>query len=116
MQTDLGQFAAIGHGYVAFPKLEGDVGPWMKYRGKDVLVWSLNSYLGLANHPEIREIDRQAAGDYGLAYPMGSRMLTGNSDNHEHFEAQAAEFMQKEDAFLMELRLPGLCIYRANLD
>ncbi|MEL6251202.1 MAG: aminotransferase class I/II-fold pyridoxal phosphate-dependent enzyme [Bacteroidota bacterium] len=107
MQTDLGQFAAIGHGYVAFPKLEGDVGPWMKYRGKDVLVWSLNSYLGLANHPEIREIDRQAAGDYGLAYPMGSRMLTGNSDNHEHFEAQAAEFMQKEDAFLMNFGYQG---------
>ncbi|MDW3646213.1 MAG: aminotransferase class I/II-fold pyridoxal phosphate-dependent enzyme [Bacteroidia bacterium] len=107
MQTDLGQFAAIGHGYVAFPKLEGDVGPWMKYRGKDVLVWSLNSYLGLANHPEIREIDRQAAGDYGLAYPMGSRMLTGNSDNHEHFEAQAAEFMQKEDSFLMNFGYQG---------
>ncbi|MCI4669129.1 MAG: pyridoxal phosphate-dependent aminotransferase family protein, partial [Bacteroidia bacterium] len=107
MSTDLGQFAALGHGYLAYPKLEGEVGPWMKFRGKDVLVWSLNTYLGLANHPEIRKIDAQAASDWGLAYPMGSRVLTGNSDKHEEFERNAAEFMQKEDAFLLNFGYQG---------
>ena len=101
MSTDLGQYASVGHGYFAYPKLEGEIGPWMTYRGKKVLVWSLNSYLGLANHPEIRKVDAKAADEFGLAYPMGSRMLTGNSDQHEHFERLAAEFMQKEDAFLV---------------
>lgn len=107
MNTDLGQFAAMGHGYLTYPKLEGEVGPWMKFRGKDVLVWSLNTYLGLANHPEIRKIDAQAAADFGLAYPMGSRVLTGNSDYHEQFERDAAEFMQKEDAFLLNFGYQG---------
>ncbi|MEM6344550.1 MAG: pyridoxal phosphate-dependent aminotransferase family protein [Bacteroidota bacterium] len=107
MQTDLGQFAAIGHGYVAYPKLEGEIGPRMMFNGKEVLCWSLNSYLGLANHPEIRKADAQAAADWGLAYPMGSRMLTGNSNPHEEFERQAAEFMQKEDAFLLNFGYQG---------
>jgi len=107
MATDLGQYASMGHGYIAYPKLEGEIGPWMKFRGKDVLVWSLNSYLGLANHPEIRKVDAQAAADWGLAYPMGSRVLTGNSDNHEEFERQAAEFMEKEDAFLLNFGYQG---------
>ncbi len=107
MSTDLGQYAAQGHGYLAYPKLEGEVGPWMKFRGKDVLVWSLNSYLGLANHPEIRKTDAEAAAEYGLAYPMGSRVLTGNSNNHEEFERQAAEFMQMEAAFLLNFGYQG---------
>ena len=107
MATDLGQFAKLGHGYLAFPKLEGEIGPRMRFRGKEVLTWSLNSYLGLANHPEIREIDAQAAADWGLAYPMGSRMLTGNSDPHEAFERNAAEFMQKEDAYLLNFGYQG---------
>lgn len=107
MATDLGQYAEMGDGYFTYPKLEGEVGPWMKFRGKDVLVWSLNSYLGLANHPEIRECDAKAAADYGLAYPMGSRVLTGNSDNHEDFERQAAEFMQMEDSFLLNFGYQG---------
>ncbi|RMG76035.1 MAG: pyridoxal phosphate-dependent aminotransferase family protein, partial [Bacteroidetes bacterium] len=107
MATDLGQYASLGHGYIAYPKLEGEVGPWMKFQGKDVLVWSLNSYLGLANHPEIRKADAEAAAEYGLAYPMGSRVLTGNSNNHEEFERQAAEFMQKEDAFLLNFGYQG---------
>jgi len=107
MSTDLGQYASMGHGYLAYPKLEGEVGPWMKFRGKDVLVWSLNSYLGLANHPEIRKADAEAAAEWGLAYPMGSRVLTGNSDNHEEFERQAAEFMQKEAAFLLNFGYQG---------
>lgn len=107
MATDLGQYAGKGHGYLAYPKLEGEVGPWMKFRGKDVLVWSLNTYLGLANHPEIRKVDAEAAKDFGLAYPMGSRVLTGNSDYHEQFEAQAAEFMQKEASFLLNFGYQG---------
>ncbi|WNJ18606.1 pyridoxal phosphate-dependent aminotransferase family protein [Pontibacter sp. G13] len=107
MATDLGQYAAIGDGYLAYPKLEGEVGPWMKFRGKDVLTWSLNSYLGLANHPEIRKVDAQAAADWGLAYPMGSRVLTGNSDIHETFERQAAEFVQKDAAFLLNFGYQG---------
>ncbi len=107
MATDLGQYASMGHGYLAYPKLEGEVGPWMKFRGKDVLVWSLNSYLGLANNPEIRATDAKAAADYGLAYPMGSRVLTGNSDNHETFERSAAEFMQMEDSFLLNFGYQG---------
>lgn len=107
MSTDLGQYASVGHGYLAYPKLEGEVGPWMKFRGKEVLVWSLNSYLGLANHPDVRKADAEAAAEYGLAYPMGSRVLTGNSNNHEEFERQAAEFMQKEAAFLLNFGYQG---------
>jgi glycine C-acetyltransferase len=108
MQSDLGQFAAVGHGFSTYPKLTGEIAPRMKYQGKEVLTWSLNSYLGLANHPEIRKVDAEAAADWGLAYPMGSRMLTGNSDQHEEFEAQVAEFMQKEDAFLMNFGYQGM--------
>ena len=107
MSTDLGQYADKWHGYLAYPKLEGEIGPRMKHMGQEMLVWSLNSYLGLANHPEIRKADAQATADYGLAYPMGSRMLTGNSDNHEHFEREAAEFMQKEAAFLLNFGYQG---------
>lgn len=107
MGTDLGQYADVGHGYFTFPKLEGEVGPRMKFRGKDVITWSINSYLGLANHPEIRKVDAEAAKDWGLAYPMGSRMLTGNSDYHEEFERKAAEFMGKEDAFLLNFGYQG---------
>lgn len=107
MSTDLGQYSAVGHGYLAYPKLEGPIGPRMKFMGKEMLVWSLNSYLGLANHPEIREVDAKAAADWGLAYPMGSRVLTGNSNYHEQFEAEAAAFMQKEDAFLLNFGYQG---------
>jgi glycine C-acetyltransferase len=107
MATDLGKFAGVGDGYLAFPKLEGEIAPRMKFRGKEVLVWSLNNYLGLANHPEIRKADADAAAQYGLAYPMGSRMLTGNSDEHEGFEAEVADFMQKEAAYLMNFGYQG---------
>ncbi len=110
MSTDLGQWATVGSkGYFTYPKLEGPIAPRMKFRGKEVLTWSINSYLGLADHPEIRKVDAEAAKDWGLAYPMGSRMLTGNSDYHEEFEAKAAEFMGKEDAFLMNFGYQG-CI------
>ncbi|MEO0473229.1 MAG: pyridoxal phosphate-dependent aminotransferase family protein, partial [Bacteroidota bacterium] len=108
MSMDLGQYAAYGHGYLAYPKLEGEVASRMKFMGEDMLVWSLNSYLGLANHPEIRKVDAQAAADFGLAYPMGSRMLTGNSDYHEQFEREAADFMQQEAAYLLNFGYQGM--------
>lgn len=108
MASDLGQFAKVGHGYFTFPKLEGPVGPWMDYRGNQVLVWSLNNYLGLCEHPEIRKVDGEAAARWGLGYPMGSRMLTGNSDIHEAFEREAAEFMEKEDAYLLNFGYQGM--------
>ena len=108
MQADLGQFAQVGHGYFTFPKLEGEIAPWMTFRGKKVLTWSLNNYLGLCNHPEIREVDAQAAKDWGLGYPMGSRMLTGNTDVHERFEREVSEFMGKEDAYLLNFGYQGI--------
>jgi len=107
MSTDLGQFSEIGHGYLTYPKLEGEIDAHMKFRGKDVLTWSLNSYLGLANHPEIRKVDAEAAAQFGLAAPMGSRMMTGNTDYHEEFERQAADYMQKEAAFVLNYGYQG---------
>lgn len=98
---ELGQYAERGHGYFTYPKLEGELGPHMNFRGKPVLNWSLNDYLGLANHPEVRAADAEAATKYGMAYPMGSRMLTGNTDIHEKFEAEVSAFLGKQDAFLI---------------
>jgi glycine C-acetyltransferase len=107
MRADLGKYAAIGHHYLAFPKLEGPLGPHMSFRGKPVLVWSLNDYLGLGNDPEIRKADAEATAAYGLAYPMGSRMLTGNTDEHEALEAEIADYLGKPDAFLMNYGYQG---------
>lgn len=97
----LGQHSKQAHGYFAFPKLEGELGPRMRFRGKEVLNWSLNNYLGLANHPEVRKADAQAALDFGMAYPMGARMMSGNTTQHETLEADLASFVGKEDAFLI---------------
>ncbi len=108
MKSDLGQYAAVGHGYFSFPKLEGEIGPRMRWRGKEVIVWSINSYLGLANHPEVRKVDAEAAAKWGLAYPMGSRLMSGHTSLHEEFEKQAAEFMGKEDAFLLNFGYQGM--------
>jgi glycine C-acetyltransferase len=105
---ELGQFAEIGHGYFTYPKLEGEIGPWMTFRGKKVLNWSLNNYIGLGNHPDVRKVDAESAARWGLAYPMGSRMLTGNSDNHEAFERNAAEFLGKEDCYLLNFGYQGM--------
>lgn len=104
----LGQYQDFGHGYFAFPKLEGEIGPHMMFRGKEVLNWSLNNYLGLANHPEIRKVDAEAAKQYGLAYPMGARMMSGHTTNHEIFEEMAARFVHKEDAFLLNFGYQGM--------
>jgi len=107
MSADLGKYAAIGHHYLAFPKLEGPLGPHMMFRGKPVLVWSLNDYLGLGSDPEIRQVDAEATARYGLAYPMGSRMLTGNTDEHEALEHEIADYLGKPDAFLMNYGYQG---------
>ena len=104
----IGQYREKVEGYYSFPKLEGEIGPHMKFQGKDVLCWSLNNYLGLANHPEIRKVDGEAAVRWGLAYPMGSRMLTGNSELHEKLEHMLAKFEKKEAAFLFNFGYQGI--------
>ena len=104
----LGQHQKMAHGYFAFPKLEGEIGPHMKFRGKEHLVWSLNNYLGLANHPEVRLADAQAAEEFGMAYPMGARMMSGNSNHHEALEQDLAEFVGKQDAFLLNYGYQGI--------
>ena len=97
-----------GHHYFSFPKLEGELGPHMRFRGKEVLNWSLNNYLGLANHPDVRQVDAEASAQWGLAYPMGARMMSGNSDLHEQFEQELAQFVDKEDAFLLNYGYQGV--------
>ena len=104
----LGQYQEFGHGYFAYPKLEGEIGPHMIFRGKEVLNWSLNNYLGLANLPEIRKVDSESTEKYGLAAPMGARMMSGHSTNHEKFEEMAARFVHKEDAFLLNFGYQGM--------
>ncbi|MGC4231588.1 MAG: pyridoxal phosphate-dependent aminotransferase family protein [Niabella sp.] len=104
----IGQHRERAHGYFAFPKLEGEIGSRMKFRGNDVIVWSLNNYLGLANHPEIRKADAEAAAKYGLALPMGARMMSGNSNLHEQLEAELAAFEGKEDAVLLNFGYQGM--------
>jgi glycine C-acetyltransferase len=104
----LGQYQKIGHGYFMFPKLEGEIKPKMIFRGKEVLTWSLNNYLGLANHPEIRKVDAEAARDWGLGYPMGARMMSGQTSKHEELENQLAEFVGKEDSFLLNYGYQGM--------
>lgn len=96
------------HGYFAFPKLEGEINAHMKFRGKEVLSWSLNNYLGLANHPEIRKADADATAQYGLAYPMGARMMSGQTTKHEQLERELATFVKKEDAFLLNYGYQGM--------
>jgi glycine C-acetyltransferase len=104
----LGQYSDIAHGYFTFPKLEGEIASRMKFRGKEVLTWSLNNYLGLANNPEVRKADAEYTEKYGLAYPMGARMMSGQTSNHERFEKMAAEFEGKEDAFLLNFGYQGM--------
>ena len=105
---DLGKYMKQAHGYFAFPKLEGEIGTRMKFRGKEVLVWSLNNYIGLANHPEVRKADAQAAADWGMAYPMGARIMSGQTSKHEELERNLAEFVGKQDAFLLNFGYQGM--------
>ncbi|MGM0496759.1 MAG: aminotransferase class I/II-fold pyridoxal phosphate-dependent enzyme [Bacteroidota bacterium] len=104
----LGQYMKEAHGYFTFPKLEGDISPKMNFRGKEVLTWSLNNYIGLANHPEVRETDAKAARDYGMAYPMGARMMSGQTRHHEDLENKLADFVGKKDAFLLNYGYQGM--------
>lgn len=103
----LGQHAKNTHGYFTFPKLEGDISNRMMFRGKEVLVWSINNYLGLANHPDVRKADADAAKEWGMGYPMGARMMSGQTKFHEELEENLASFMQKEDAFLLNFGYQG---------
>ncbi len=104
----LGQHAKDSHGYFTFPKLEGEIGTRMVFRGKKRLIWSLNNYLGLANHPEVRKADADASAKYGLASPMGARMMSGNSNEHEQLENELSAFMSKEDTILLNYGYQGM--------
>lgn len=113
----LGAHIKEAHGYFTFPKLEGELGPNMVFNGKERLNWSLNNYLGLANHPEVRKVDADAAAQYGMAYPMGARMMSGNSNFHEQLERELATFMGKEDSILLNFGYQGvLSIIDAMVD
>jgi glycine C-acetyltransferase len=104
----LGQFRDLTHGYFTFPKLEGPIGSHMQFRGKEKLVWSVNNYLGLANHPEVRKIDAEASAEYGLSNPMGARIMSGNTSHHEKLEAELSAFVGKEDTILVNYGYMGM--------
>ncbi|HBK83599.1 MAG TPA: 8-amino-7-oxononanoate synthase [Flavobacterium sp.] len=104
----LGKWASQAEGYFVFPKLEGELGPRMTFKGKEVLNWSINDYLGLANDPEVRKADAEAAAQYGAAYPMGARMMSGHTDVHEQLERELAAFVKKESAYLLNFGYQGI--------
>lgn len=104
----LGKWASQAEGYYVFPKLEGELGPRMQFHGKEILNWSINDYLGLANHPEVRKADADAARDYGAAYPMGARMMSGHTTLHEQLQNELAAFVQKEAAYLLNFGYQGM--------
>ncbi len=104
----LGEHAKESHGYYTFPKLEGEISPHMVFRGRKMLNWSLNNYLGLSNHPEIRKVDADAAAEFGLGLPMGARMMSGNTDKHEQLENELSDFIEKEDTILLNFGYQGI--------
>lgn len=104
----LGQFADYGEGYFIFPRLEGPIGPRMKFQGKEVVFWSANDYLGLCNHPEVLEADAKAAAEYGMFYPMGARAMSGETDLHLQLENELAEFVKKDSAYLLNFGYQGM--------
>ncbi len=104
----LGKWASQAEGYFVFPKLEGEISNRMKFQGKEVITWSINDYLGLANHPEVRKVDAEAAAKYGSAYPMGARMMSGHTDLHEQLQNELAEFVSKEAAYLLNFGYQGM--------
>jgi glycine C-acetyltransferase len=106
--TPLGKYYEFAHGYFMYPQLEGEIGPHMKFMGKEMIVWSLNNYLGLANHPEVRKVDAEAAAKYGLAYPMGARMMSGHTKEHRKLERQLADFVKREDAYVVNYGYQGM--------
>ncbi|MDG2227517.1 MAG: pyridoxal phosphate-dependent aminotransferase family protein [Flavobacteriales bacterium] len=103
----LGQYSKDAHGYYTFPKLEGEIGSHMMFRGKKVLTWSINNYLGLSNHPDIRKADIDAATEWGLGYPMGARMMSGQTSKHEQLEDEIADFMEMESCYLLNYGYQG---------
>ena len=104
----LGKWASIAEGYFVFPKLEGKISNRMTFNGKEVITWSVNDYLGLSNHPEVRKVDSEAAKNYGSAYPMGARMMSGHTDMHEKLENDLAEFVSKESAYVLNFGYQGI--------
>lgn len=104
----LGQFADYAEGYFVFPKLEGPIGPRMKFQGREVIFWSANDYLGLCNHPEVLEADAKAAAEYGMFYPMGARAMSGETDQHQQLERELAAFVEKESAYLLNFGYQGM--------
>jgi len=104
----IGKYADFAHGYYAFPKLEGPIGNHMKFQGKEMIVWSVNNYLGLANHPEVRKADADAAAEWGMAYPMGSRMMSGETKYHEELEQKLAKHVQKPKGLLLNFGYQGI--------
>ncbi len=107
-KTDLGKYQASVHGYMTFPKLEGEIGPVMTFRDKKVITWSINNYLGLANLPEVRKADADAAAQWGMAYPMGARMMSGETKYHEELEQKLADFVSKESGYLLNYGYQGM--------
>ena len=104
----LGKWAEVAEGYFVFPKLEGPISNRMKFNGKEVITWSINDYLGLANHPEVRKVDAEAGAKYGSAYPMGARMMSGHTDLHEQLQDELAAFVSKEAAYLLNFGYQGM--------
>ena len=104
----LGKWASQAEGYFVFPKLEGQISNRMKFQGKDVITWSINDYLGLANHPEVRKVDAEASNEYGAAYPMGARMMSGHTSLHEQLEQELAAFVSKESAYVLNFGYQGI--------
>ena len=104
----LGKWAEIAEGYFAFPKLEGDISSRMNFNGHEVITWSVNDYLGLANNPEVRKIDAEAAKKYGSAYPMGARLMSGHTDLHDRLQNELAEFVNKESAYVLNFGYQGI--------
>ncbi len=104
----IGKYQKEAHGYFAFPKLEGEISSRMMFRGKEKLVWSLNNYIGLANHPEVRKADADAAVEFGMAYPMGARMMSGQTKYHEELENKLSDFVKKEKTFLLNYGYQGI--------
>jgi glycine C-acetyltransferase len=104
----LGMWASQAEGYYVFPKLEGPLSNRMMFHGKEVINWSINDYLGLANHPEVRKVDAEAAAEYGAAYPMGARMMSGHTTKHEQLENELASFVKKESAYLLNFGYQGM--------
>ena len=104
----LGQFADYAEGYFVFPKLEGPIGPRMRFQGREVIFWSANDYLGLCNHPEVLEADAKAAAEYGMFYPMGARAMSGETEQHQQLERELAEFVKKDAAYLLNFGYQGM--------